>query len=107
VGFDNNFIMVYMKKKPKTFQRGHGSKVTTSVRKRDFDSTLKFNNTISLGGTVTNGFINSAALKSMATVKNPPSIIVPPKPTNTTGGLCNRLYTMSEGYDNYMCLGCC
>jgi hypothetical protein len=96
IGFDNSYFMIYLKKKPKTFARG--SKGSNSVKKDKLESALKFNNTISLGGTMS-GFGATHHAKNTIPLDN--------NSVKPAAGLCQRLYTISDSYENYMCLGCC
>ena len=92
IGFDNNYFMIYLKKRPKNFTRN--SKNSTSIKKDKLDA-LKFSNTLSFGGTLSS-FHPSSLKNTMENIS-----------AKTAVGICTRLYTMSSGYDNYLCLGCC
>lgn len=85
--------MIYIKKKNKP--TGRTVKGATSVKKdlktiNNFGLTTLNNNTTTLSTTTTTNF----RTKNSTVTKN-------------ISGVCTRFYTMSEAFDNYMCLGCC
>lgn len=94
IGFDNNYFMIFLKKILKPLAKKN--KAATSVRK-DLKGLSNFGLTTLTSTTIA----TLSSTTSHFTQKN--NTIM----TKISTGVCTRFYTMSDGFDNYMCLGCC